>query len=322
MKRILLFVFLLNCLFSLSANGIAESGINSKFHGIWNGSITPLNDEEDNIESEKIKIEISSNKIRIYLIDNIEQTITYFNEDGERIVESSPDSTFGEWIEVEPITESIIFSGDNLIYNWINTERRQTVSGMISLIIENNQVLDIVYSRHIQGRYIATENYYGKLIKNVEQPTWVSDEIIQMKDGIMYSFGYVENINWNFERMERNAITYAQANAVSYLQNNSISYPIPTDARSRSTIYSTISINGNITNVQATFSDFKVLDRWIDSDGGIYILCSCTGVELPQRQDTTHKALEELDIMELLLYSLDLENQALELENQKTEQSE
>jgi hypothetical protein len=46
------------------------------------------------------------------------------------------------------------------------------------------------------------------------------------------------------------------------------------------------------------------------------MLCSCTGVELKQEDNDQEKSLEDMDPMELYLYSLELEKQATEGANE------
>ena len=292
MKRTFLLIVFLNCIFfmhcvSLSARAIAESGIDRQFHGTWEGSVVSSTDE-DNIEPEKIKLEISSTGIKLYLIDNIKTTTRYFDPENEEwIDEDDPNSTYGQWIEVVSNTASYTVWGENIIYNWIISSSYATVSGILSLSLLNKQVMDVVYLRHIQN-YDRIRNttsayalyYSGQLYQQTEQPVWVSGNMVYIDDGIVYFRGYAENSQLDINRTESRAVINAQAQIIAYMKENDIEFPIPANARIRRSVNSIIANSeGIVTSVRATFSDFKIVDSWIDSEGGMYVLCSSSGIE-------------------------------------------
>jgi hypothetical protein len=55
-------------------------------------------------------------------------------------------------------------------------------------------------------------------------------------------------------------------------------YPIPENAKTRSAF----SMNRNGRQVEIIVSDIAVAARWEDPDGGLYVLCSCTGFEIQE----------------------------------------
>jgi hypothetical protein len=144
--------------------------------------------------------------------------------------------------------------------------------------------------------------------QNTDAPDWINNSAY-IENEILFFVGYSKSTmiyRMTFQLAQSNALK----NLIQMIQNNELLElpPIPADAKSRST-FTNITDNGE---VSGTISDISIIEEWEDNDGGIYVLCSCTGVELNHVRESSSKYLEETDLMELYLYALELGKQTLE----------
>ena len=108
-----------------------------------------------------------------------------------------------------------------------------------------------------------------------EAPDWVGKDPY-VENGLVYSSGYAKMAVMTM------SVTMAQqramGNLLSYLNSHTIpGLPsIPEDAKGRSTF--TSNVDGK--KIEGTISGITVVDQWVDDDGGVYVLVSCTGVEV------------------------------------------
>jgi hypothetical protein len=148
--------------------------------------------------------------------------------------------------------------------------------------------------------------------QNTGAPDWINYSVF-VENGLIFFVGHSEFRGMLRVTLNRARIN-AQNNLIEKIKDNELSElpSIPPGAESRSTF-------SDITNdrkVEGTISDISLLEIWEDDDGGVYVLCSCTGVELKQEDNDQEKSLEDMDPMELYLYSLELEKQATEGANE------
>jgi hypothetical protein len=126
--------------------------------------------------------------------------------------------------------------------------------------------------------------------QNIKTPDWINNPV-SIENGVIFFAGYSEAF-----RMTRVTLLRAQRNAqnnlIKAIEDGELSElpPIPPDAKSRSFFSSII----NNRKVEGTISDISLLQIWEDENGGVYVLCSCTGVEL-QKEEQQEKSLEEMD---------------------------
>ena len=138
--------------------------------------------------------------------------------------------------------------------------------------------------------------------QNTGAPDWINNPVT-VENGLILFTGYsaaFSALRMTYERAQRNALS----NLIRKINANELSGlpPIPADAKTRSSFSSRI----NNRNVKGTIADISIVDLWQDDDGGVYVLCSSTGIELAQ-EEPQKKSLEEMDPMELYLHSLELE---------------
>jgi hypothetical protein len=143
--------------------------------------------------------------------------------------------------------------------------------------------------------------------QNTEAPDWINDSVF-VEDGIIFFVGhsaYVEYDRIALRRAESNALK----SLIEKIRNNELVElpPIPADAKSRSP-FSSSNNNGTI---EGTISDISTIEIWKNDIGEFYVLLSCTGIEL-KKEAPRRKSLEEMDPMELYLYSLELEESTTE----------
>jgi hypothetical protein len=138
------------------------------------------------------------------------------------------------------------------------------------------------------------------------RPEWVETLPHPNENGVFFR-GYAppsRDVRISLRRAERNAIL-----ALSELiMDGTLDpvCPVPEDAKSRSVF----SMDRNGRKGEIIVSDITVIARWQDPDGGLYVLCSCTGFEVKEEDSTpANKPLEEKNPLELYLHSLELENQ-------------
>ena len=109
-------------------------------------------------------------------------------------------------------------------------------------------------------------------------PDWVGKDPY-VENGLVYSSGYAKTGGASM------SATIAQTRAMSglliYLGSNTLpGLPsIPEDAKR-----STYTGNDNGRKVEGTFSGVTRVDMFVDDDGGVYVLISCTGVEMNDPQ--------------------------------------
>jgi hypothetical protein len=111
-------------------------------------------------------------------------------------------------------------------------------------------------------------------------PDWVTNVPRPNAEGIVFFRGYGRP-SGSPSRSYQMAVNDARKALTDLIMDGTIPplYPIPENAQSRSVF----SMNGNDRNgrkVEITVSDIAVVARWEDPDGGLYVLCSCTGFEI------------------------------------------
>jgi hypothetical protein len=101
------------------------------------------------------------------------------------------------------------------------------------------------------------------------------------KIGRIFFTGYSKDLRAPYMTYERARIN-ARSNLIRAIQDNELSGlpSIPADAKNRSSFSSTM----NSRKIEGTIADISIVDSWADDDGGVYVLCSCTGVELRQEE--------------------------------------
>jgi hypothetical protein len=139
-------------------------------------------------------------------------------------------------------------------------------------------------------------------------PEWVNTQPY-MENGVLYFTGYSAPRR-DTSMTYRLAVNNARSNLIRYLANtSSIEFPpIPADAEDISTFSISSTVNG--VKVDGRISGIRVYSDWTDENGGFYILCTCTGVEVIRPETSQiQKSLEDMNPFELYMHSLELENQ-------------
>jgi hypothetical protein len=140
--------------------------------------------------------------------------------------------------------------------------------------------------------------------QNTDAPDWINNPV-SIENGVVLFVGYSRARGTRHMTLQL-AQSNAQTNLIRRIQDDELPElpPIPVDAKSRSG-FSNITSKGKL---EGTISDISMLDVWESDNGGFYVLCSCTGIELKQNEPQK-KSLEEMDPIELYLHSLELEKQ-------------
>ncbi|GHT82798.1 hypothetical protein FACS1894137_02400 [Spirochaetia bacterium] len=144
----------------------------------------------------------------------------------------------------------------------------------------------------VDGETITNTNIGAE---GIERPNWVTN-LPENKNGIIYFRGYAESND------EGDAESSAKMDFVLKMQEDGVLYPIPESSTSRYTANINRFTDTEAISVRAIFSDLKTIDMWMDSNEGIYVLCSCSGVEILdiKAKKTIEELVNEMDLMELL----------------------